>query len=289
MRRSSRASQPPTPSGVKEDLSQAAPEDPNKPQEDFAGYPEPDSDVITTSYAATATSVVLHGEQQPDIAAEQQDRPGTAGLPVPQHPPAVKVPTQGMEQQAPLPAATPAAEHSHAIHAGHSRGIPLKHSPRKQPHSPRRQPHSPSTHRAACDKLSQQAIKCIEVCEHRLLQELHAILASTAASTAAGAAAGAALGAGAAVAAAEQALAGRGAHLHLHARGGLMSPPESVRSAQSARAAALQEFRRQPGAVCAAELQAQLSTQLEAAEAKLHVHRTAACKWTHTLGRMQMK
>lgn len=271
MRRSSVASQPPTPSGVKGDLSQAAPEDPGRLREDFAGHPKPANEAFSTSPAVTATAAVLHGEQHQDIAAEQQDRLGTTGQPGAQHPPAVEVPAQGMEQQAPLPAATPAAEHSHAIHAGHPRGIPLEHSPRKQPHSPR-------THRAACDKLSQQAIKCIEVCEHRLLQELHAILASTAASTAAGAAAGAALGAGAAVAAAEQALAGRAAHMHLHPRGGLMSPPDSVRSAQSARAAALQEFRRQPGAVCAAELQAQLATQLEAAEAKLHVHRTAACK-----------
>jgi hypothetical protein len=58
-------------------------------------------------------------------------------------------------------------------------------------------------------------------------------------------------------------------------RDGLLSPPDSARSA---RALAMQEFRRQPGAVCALELQAQMSAQLEAAEAKLHVHRTAASK-----------
>lgn len=255
---------------MQENLSQAAQENPVKPREDFSGHPEYEKEDFTSLCAAAATAAVLHVEQRQDTAAEQQDRPVTAGQPGPQHPAALKVPAPGMEQQAPLPAVTPAAEQSHAMRAGHAKGFHL--SPKKQPVSPKKQPHSPRTH----SKLQQQAIKCIEFHEQHLLQQLQDMLASTAASTAAGAAAGAAIGAGAAVAAAEQALAGRVAHTHLHARSGLMSPPDSMRSAQSARAAALQEFRRRPGAVCAAELQ--LSTQLEAAEAKLHVHRTAASK-----------
>lgn len=128
--------------------------------------------------------------------------------------------------------------------------------------------HKPST----ALKLSQQAIRCLETYEHKLLLELQAIMQQNAASTATCAAAGAALGAGAAVAAAEKALVGRAALL----KSGLLSPPDSVRSA---RAWALQEFRRQPGSISAAEqLQAQMMAQLEAAEAKLHVHRTAACE-----------
>lgn len=134
-------------------------------------------------------------------------------------------------------------------------------------------PKSPSKHKSSTVvRLSQQAIRCLESYEAKLLLELQSILQQTALSTAASAAAGAAVGAGAAVAAAEQALAGgRAARL----RDGLLSPPDSARSA---RAMAMQEFRRQPGAVCALELQAQMSAQLEAAEAKLHVHRTAASK-----------
>lgn len=128
--------------------------------------------------------------------------------------------------------------------------------------------HKPST----TLKLSQQAIRCLETYEHKLLLELQAIMEQNAASTASCAAAGAALGAGAAVAAAERALVGRAALL----RSGLLSPPDSVRSA---RAWAQQEFRRQPGSISAVEqLQAQMMSQLEAAEAKLHVHRTAACE-----------
>lgn len=130
---------------------------------------------------------------------------------------------------------------------------------------------SPKHKASAALKLSQQAIKCLETYEHKLLLDLQAILEQNAANTASCAAAGAAVGAGAAVAAAERALAGRAALL----KSGLLSPPDSARSA---RAWALQEFRRQPGAVCAAELQGQMLAQLEAAEAKLHVHRTAAGK-----------
>jgi hypothetical protein len=129
---------------------------------------------------------------------------------------------------------------------------------------------TPFKHRSSTVvRVSQQAIRCLESYEAKLLLELQSILQQTALSTAASAAAGAAVGAGAAVAAAEQALTGRAARL----RDGLLSPPDSARSA---RALAMQEFRRQPGAVCALELQAQMSAQLEAAEAKLHVHRTAA-------------
>jgi hypothetical protein len=118
-------------------------------------------------------------------------------------------------------------------------------------------------------KLSQQAMKCLQSYEDRLLLELQSFLQNSAASTAASAAAGAAVGAGAAVAAAQQALAGRVALV----QSGLLSPPDSARSA---RVKGLQEFRRQPGAAVALELQAQMVAWLEAAEAKLHVHRTAA-------------
>lgn len=132
-------------------------------------------------------------------------------------------------------------------------------------------PKSPKHRPSTMVRLSQQAIRCLESYEHKLLLELQSILSQSAASTAASAAAGAAVGAGAAVAAAERALAGRVALI----RGGLLSPEDSARTA---RAAAMQEFRRQPGSVCALELQAQMVAQLEAAEAKLHVHRTAASK-----------
>lgn len=128
----------------------------------------------------------------------------------------------------------------------------------------------PGKHRpSAVLKLSQQAMKCLQSYEDKLLLELQSILQNSAASTAASAAAGAAVGAGAAVAAAQQALAGRVALV----QSGLLSPPDSARSA---RAKALQEFRRQPAAGAALGLQAQMVARLEAAEAKLHVHRTAA-------------
>jgi len=107
------------------------------------------------------------------------------------------------------------------------------------------------------NKLRQQASRCIEKHELRMLQELRVLVQHTAASTAASAAAGAALGAGAAVAAAEHALSGR---VEL-ARGRLLSPPNSARTA-AGQAADLERER--------------LQSQLQAAEAKLHVHRIAA-------------
>lgn len=107
------------------------------------------------------------------------------------------------------------------------------------------------------NKLRQQAARCIEKHELRMLQELRVLVQHTAASTAASAAAGAALGAGAAVAAAEHALSGR---VEL-ARGRLLSPPNSARTA----AGHLADLERE-----------RLQSQLQAAEAKLHVHRIAA-------------
>lgn len=110
---------------------------------------------------------------------------------------------------------------------------------------------------------------CLGMYQHRLLQELEDLVQQAAASTAAGAAAGAALGAGAAVAAAHQALSGK-----LARSPRLLSPSSS---AHASRATLLQEFCRQPGAVCAGELQQlHVEGQLQAAEAKLQVHRAAA-------------
>lgn len=96
-----------------------------------------------------------------------------------------------------------------------------------------------------------------------MVQELQVLVAQAAASSAAGAAAGAALGAGAAMAAAEHALAGRvagGSKIPL-----LLQP-------------------RQPGAAPSPPPQEpfllrhtmQMQAELKAADAKLHVHRTAA-------------
>lgn len=153
--------------------------------------------------------------------------------------------------------------------------------------SPSKQQHKlhavSSSSSSPCQRLllGQRAAKCIEKHQNKLMQELHRILQQSAATTAAGAAAGAAIGAGAAVAAAEHALCGRVAAL----RGGLVSPPDSARmqyasavhmlgsAAAAADAAQQQHSQVLSGThVCVVELQA----QLEAAEAKLHVHRTAA-------------